>query len=87
MFPNSIPSQFLTEKSIGESNQKYLQAQKEGLKTLEEKLVQILGDDFTLIQRLTHQLTQDPNDSKTRVKLKMLDEELTKRLLSKWPQH
>lgn len=87
MFPNSIPSQFFTEKSIGEFNQKFLRTQQDGLKILENKIQDIIGDDFIVIHALARSLSLNPRDFKTKMRLQMMDEELTQRLVRDWPKH
>lgn len=46
LFPNSLPSQFLTEKNVGERNNKFSQLQRDGAHSLYSKLESVLGADL-----------------------------------------
>lgn len=73
LFPNSLPSQFFTEKTIGETNDRFLKAQKKGLNVLEKKLLEIFDEDFLVLQANNKLLNLNNDDLKAKLKLKMLD--------------
>lgn len=61
--------------------------QKQGHLVLEKKLQQIFGDDYTVIQATTKSLAIHSDDFKNKMKLKYLDEELTRKLIQDWDQY
>jgi len=51
---------------------------------LEKKLLLILGDDYLVIQTISKSLNVNSDNIKLKMKLRVLDEELTKKLLDNW---
>ena len=50
LFPHAMPSQFYSEKSIGEIIQKKVSLQRRGYETLERKFTAILGEEYSELQ-------------------------------------
>lgn len=54
---------------------------------LEKKLLHILGDDYLVIQTISKSLNVNSDNIKLKMKLRVLDEELTKKLLDNWDSY
>ncbi len=62
LFPNALPSQFFSEKTIGEINNKFREKQKKGFKILKKKHYTMFSEELFRIQPLTKLQSSDPEN-------------------------
>jgi len=84
LFPNSTPSQFYSEKTIGERTQKMILRQKEGAEVIKKKLYTTFGNDFIEIENKCKVLRENPEDKDAREKLLALDAKIMEKLKNEW---
>lgn len=84
LFPNSTPSQFYSEKSIGVKNERMTQKQIKGYKTLKKRLYSVLGQDYVDIKNVFNALKEDPDNEEMKLKLMELDKNLQNKLVNEW---
>ena len=84
LFPNSTPSQFYSEKSIGVKNERMTRKQVSGYKTLKKRLYSVLGQDFVDIKNVFKALKEDPDNEEMKARLVQLDKALQDKLINEW---
>lgn len=84
LLPNSTPTQFYSEKTIGERTQKMIIKQKEGHDLIKTKLYTVFGNDFLLIKQKCKVLRENPGDKDALDKLVALDARLQQKLKDEW---
>jgi len=84
LLPNSTPTQFYSEKTIGERTQKMTLKQKDGFEVIKKKLYIVFGNDFMAIEQKCKVLRENPGDKETRDKLIELDAKIQQRLRDEW---
>lgn len=84
LLPNSTPTQFYSEKTIGERTQKMILKQKDGYEVIKTKLYTVFGNDFLAIKQKCDILRENPGDKDTLEKLRALDAKIQQRLREEW---
>lgn len=84
LLPNSTPTQFYSEKTIGERTQRMIIKQKEGYKVIEKKLYEAFGNDFVAVEKLCKVLRENPGDQVAVGQLRGLDQQIQKKLREEW---
>ena len=84
LFPNSTPTQFYSEKTIGERTQKMIVKQKEGFEMIKKRLYTTFGNDFLEIEQKCKVLRENPGDKDAKEMLMNLDAKIQQRLKDEW---
>ena len=84
LLPNSTPTQFYSEKTIGERTQKMIIKQKEGHDLIKKKLYTVFGNDFLAIKQKCKVLRENPGDKDAQEKLLALDAKIQQKLKDEW---
>ena len=84
LFPNAIPSQFFSEKNIGEKNNAFKVKQKKGFQILKKKLYLVFKEDFSEIKKEINIIKNNENDLEIKNRIMKLDFELMKKIDEEW---
>jgi hypothetical protein len=87
IFPNSIPSQFFSEKTIGEINNAFKMKQKKGYQILKSKLYIVFKEDFIKIKKEINIIKDNENDLEIKNRILQLDKELMKKIDNEWDSY
>lgn len=87
LFPNSTPSQFYSEKKVGERTQKMNLKQKEGFEVIKKKLYTTFGNDFLEIEQKCKVLRENPGDKDAKKMLIKLDAKIQEKLKEEWANY
>lgn len=84
LLPNSTPTQFYSEKTIGERTQRMIIKQKDSFGVIKKKLYIVFGNDFMAIKQKCKVLRENPGDKDAKEKLIVLDAKIQQRLIDEW---
>lgn len=84
LLPNSTPSQFYSEKAIGQRTEKMITKQKNGFEIIKKRLYTTFGNDFLEIEQKVNILRENPGDKETYEKLLALDAKIQQKLQDEW---
>lgn len=87
LFPNSTPSQFYSEKSIGVRTEKMTLKQTKGYKALTKRLYSVFGQDYMEIKQVVSILKENPDNIEMKEKLIQLDKLLQDKLIKEWEKN
>lgn len=87
LFPNSIPSQFLNEKSIGKKNEKKEEMQKEAFEALYKKIQSFFNAEFEEIAKLKKEIKANPFDRELYRRIADIDKEISRELIENWVKY
>ena len=84
LFPNAIPSQFFSEKNIGQKNNAFKVKQKKGYQILKKKLFLVFQEDYTEIKKEINIIKQNENDEEIKNRIIKLNSELMTKIDNEW---
>ena len=87
LFPNAMPSQFYEKKTIGEVTNKKVFMQTKAHGILNQKLNQVLGEDFLDLQTQVNDALKLESEQGKSEQIKMLDQKIFNQLASNWKQY